>query len=193
MRRLLVLLVVFLCILGDARASGVHKRVLMIIAHSNFRDEELFRTKGVLESCGAEVDVVSDETGVARGMLGGVYSVSRTYWQVDWGPYAAVVLVGGSGAVAFWRDTRLQGLLKQAYESGKIVAAICVSPITLAKAGILRGKEATCWPGVSWRLANYGARYTGENVVVSGRVVTAAGPYAAFQFGRAICRLLGYR
>jgi len=173
--------------------AGVHKRVLMIIAHSNFRDEELFVTKGVLESCGALVDVVSNEAGVAKGMLGRTYRVERTYDEVNWDRYAAVVLVGGSGATVFWNDSRLQELIRWAYNRGKIVAAICLSPITLARAGVLKGKKATCWMSVGSMLSRYGAIYTGDDVVVSGRVVTAAGPFAADRFGRAICRLLGYR
>ncbi len=192
MRRWLLLLL-FVAFAGSAFAGGVHKRVLMIIAHNNFRDEELFVTKRVLSSCGAEVEVVSNERGVAKGMLGGTYQVDKRYDEVNWDQFQAVVLVGGSGATVFWEDNLLQALLKRAYERGKIVAAICLSPITLARAGILRGRKATCWNSVGRMLSRYGALYTGNDVEVSGRIVTAAGPFAAESFGRAICRLLGYR
>ncbi len=191
MRRLTVLVLVV--VLSLPSFAAVKKSVLMIIAPENFRDEELFVTKGVLEGCGARVVVVSSERGTARGMLGGTYRVEKTYRDVNWENFDAVVLVGGSGAVVFWKDETLKGLLREAYRNGKIVAAICLSPVTLAQAGILKGRKATCWPSVGRMLSKYGAIYTGRDVVVSGRVVTAAGPFAARSFGRAICELLGYR
>ena len=191
MRKIMALLMALL--IGLPTYASTQKKVLMIIAPENFRDEELFRTKGVLESCGAKVVVVSTRLGIAHGMLGGTYMVEKKYTDVNWDEFSAVVLVGGSGATIFWNDPLIQKMIKSAYEKGKIVAAICLSPVTLAMTGILKGKKATCWPGVGWRLSKYGAIYTGKGVEVSGRIVTAAGPYYADEFGRAICRLLGYR
>ncbi len=194
MRKIALFLLVFVFFVGAGFSfAGVKKKVLMIIAHNNFRDEELFVTKGVLETCGAKVEVVSNQKGVAKGMLGKSYEVDKTYRDVDWNAYQAIILVGGSGAVVFWQDNILQSLVQQAYKKGKIVAAICLSPVVLAKAGILKGRKATCWMGASSQLKRYGAVYTGKWVEVSGRIVTAAGPFAARDFGRAICRLLGYR
>ncbi|BAT72493.1 protease I [Thermosulfidibacter takaii ABI70S6] len=193
MKRFVVFLLFLLCATSFSFASGVHKKVLMIIAHENFRDEELFVTKRVLEACGAKVDVVSNEKGVAKGMLGATFNVKHRYDEVNWDQYQVVVLVGGSGATVFWQDTTLQDLLRKAYNKGKIVAAICLSPVTLAKAGILKGRKATCWIGASRLLREHGVIYTGNPVEVYGRVVTAAGPFAAEEFGRVICKLLGYK
>jgi len=174
-------------------SAQVKKKVIMVIAPVNFRDEELFHTMNVLTSCGADVEVVSTRKGIAKGMLGGTFEVKKTIYDADWDKASAVVLVGGSGATVFWKNGYLLNKLKEAYKEGKIIAAICISPVALAKAGILAGRKATCWAGVRGQLMMYGARYTGSDVEVSGRVVTAAGPWAADEFGRAICSLLGYR
>ncbi len=165
----------------------------MVVAPVNFRDEELFHTMNALTSCGADVEVVSTKKGVARGMLGGTFEVEKTLYDADWNKASAIVIVGGSGAVVFWKNAYLLQKVKEAYKKGKIIAAICISPVVLAKAGILVNRKATCWPGVKSQLSLYGAKYTGSDVEVSGRIVTAAGPWAADEFGNAICSLLGYR
>ena len=74
----------------------------------------------------------------------------------------------------------------------KLVAAICVSPNTLANAGLLQGKQATVWEDeeLIQNLKDKGANYTGLNVTIDGRIVTANGPHAAKEFGREIVELL---
>ena len=191
MRRWILLFIGFVLIWTGYIGAQTNKKVLMLIAPYNFRDEELLETKDVLASCGAEVEVVSLKKGVAQGMLGAKVFVDKTVYTVDIRNYQALVIVGGSGATVFWKNPRVLNMVREAYEEGKIVAAICISPVTLAKAGILRNKKATCWPGVSNILKSYGVIYTGVDVEVSDRIVTASGPQAARAFGEAICNLLG--
>ena len=57
--------------------------------------------------------------------------------------------------------------------SGKHVAAV-TAPIALAKAGILEGKKATCYPGFEEQLT--GANTVEDRVVVDGKVITSKGP-----------------
>ena len=184
--------VLFLGFFPASHASGLHKRVLMIIAPENFRDEELFVTKRVLESRGVLVSVASVRRGMATGMLGGVFRVELTFDAVDPGSFDAVILVGGSGARIFWDDPAVHRLLKDAYHKGAVVGAICISPVTLCRAGLLRGRKATVWGGVSRILRRCGARYTGKDVEIDGHIVTANGPHAAKPFAEAVLRLMGY-
>ena len=52
--------------------ASARKRVVMIIARRNFRDEELQQPKAILERAGIEVSVASSALDQARGMLGAV-------------------------------------------------------------------------------------------------------------------------
>jgi protease I len=81
-------------------------------------------------------------------------------------------------------------LARDFYDSGKIVAAICLAPAILAKAGLLSGVKATCTPDEEENLVAGGAEYTGAPVEVDGKIVTGSGPDAARRFGEKIVELL---
>jgi 4-methyl-5(b-hydroxyethyl)-thiazole monophosphate biosynthesis len=70
-------------------------------------------------------------------------------------------------------------LLKQAGENRKI-AAICAAPSILGKLGLLKGKEAICFPGFEDQLQ--GAILSDNKIVESGSISTAKGAGVAIQF-----------
>jgi len=70
-------------------------------------------------------------------------------------------------------------ILKQAGENNKI-AAICAAPSILGKLGLLKGKEAICYPGFEDQLE--GAILSKEKIVKSGTISTAIGAGVAIQF-----------
>jgi len=166
------------------------KRVLMVIAHEAFRDEEYQEPRKILEGFGAEITVASSSLRVAKGMLGLKVKPDTLLKDVKAEDYDAVIFVGGVGASEYWENETAHRLLKRAMEQNKVIAAICIAPVTLAKAGILKGKRATVFGYEAKRLKAGGAIYTGEAVVVCGNIVTADGPRAAKKFGMAIARLL---
>ena len=80
--------------------------------------------------------------------------------------------------------------LPTAVEAGKLVGAICIAPRILSEAGILNGKKATVYSSEAGVLRANGAIYTGKDVEVDGKIVTASGPHAAEQFGNTLVKLL---
>lgn len=165
-------------------------RVLLVIAPRNFRDEEYFETRHILEAAGYKVDVASTQTGPVRGSQGGWTNAELLLAQARVADYDAVVFIGGWGALVLHDDLTAQRLAKQAFEQGRVVGAICVAPVVLAKAGLLAGKKATCYPSEASKLRQAGANYTGELVEVQGRIITGSGPEAASEFGRRLVGLL---
>jgi protease I len=172
--------------LGEARDMNV----VMIIAPSNFRDEELFETKKVLEGEGVDVSIASSSLAEARGMLGGTAKPDILVTDIQVPDYDAVVFVGGSGAEKYWNSAVAHRIAREAVSKNKVVAAICIAPVTLANAGVLQGKRATVWPTEGGKLEGKGAIYTKSNVEVDGTIVTGSGPHAAEEFGSAIAALL---
>jgi protease I len=166
------------------------KKVLMIVAPKNFRDEELLRPKEILEKAKANVTIASKGVKTAKGMLGSSVSVDLDLSQVNVKDYDAVVFVGGTGAEIYFNDSQALKIAKEAYEQGKVVAAICIAPSILANAGILERKKATAFPSEASNLEANGSIYTGEAVTVEGRIITAKGPEAAVQFGNSIAKAL---
>lgn len=167
-----------------AKAEG--KKVLIIIAPSNFRDEELFLPKEVLESAGVKVTIASKTTGTIIGKLGGRAEAELALKDADASDYDAVVFVGGPGASAYFNDRTALELAKDASRNGKLIAAICIAPSILANAGLLSGKRATAFPSEEGNLKAKGATYTNEPVTTDRKIITANGPAAAREFGEAI-------
>ena len=81
-------------------------------------------------------------------------------------------------------DTRVEALLRRFGEAGKLTAAICAAPTVLAKAGLLEGKRAICYPGLEDRLS--GAETCCESVVCDGNVITSRGMGTSVPFGLAL-------
>jgi len=166
-------------------------KAILIIAPDNFRDEELFNTKSALESAGVDITVASKTTDVAGGMRGGTAKPDITIDDIKIDEYDALILVGGTGSSIYFNDSKVHAIAKDTFSKGKIIAAICIASSTLANAGILNGKKATCYDSEADNLKSKGAIYTGNPVEVDGNIITADGPSSASEFGRMIAIALG--
>ncbi len=166
------------------------KRVLMVVAARDFRDEELFEPSILLRGRGATVTVASEAAGPAESVFGKTVPADRRLADCRAEDYDAVVFVGGPGAKALFDDAAAHALARAAAAAGKIVAAICIAPITLANAGVLTNRACTCFPGVSRQLAGRGARLENKPVVRDGRILTADGPTSATPFAEALAGML---
>jgi protease I len=171
------------------------KKVAMIIAFANFKDEEYFIPKEVLEKAGIEITTVSNSKGTARGVSGGEVSVNTSLEELKVENYDGVIFVGGPGCLENLDNQTSYQIAQEAVRQDKVLAAICISPVILAKAGVLQGKKATVWSNALDRgpvkaLQENGAFYQEEDVVVDGKVITANGPAAAEKFGQAVVQVL---
>jgi len=106
-----------------------------------------------------------------------------------------VVFVGGPGATEYVDDAQAHKVAQDAVAQDKVLAAICIAPEILAKAGVLKEKKATVWSSVADRgpikvLEDGGAEYVDQNVVQDGKMITANGPAAAKDFGKTIVEVL---
>jgi protease I len=174
------------------KAAGAQgKRVVFIIAHQDFRDEELLKPREILEQAGVKAVVASSALTPARGMLGAMVKPDLLLKDVKPADYDAVIYVGGVGAQEYWNDKQAQEIARETVAQKKLLAAICLAPVTLANAGVLNGKKATVWPSEGGRLTAKGAQYTGNEVEVEGRLITGNGPEAAERFGQAVLKALG--
>lgn len=166
------------------------KKALMIIAQRGFRDEELFDTKAELEKAGIECAIASTSLSEASGMLGGKATPSLTIDKARAEDFDALVFVGGSGSEAFFKNRFALGLVQKFSNAGKVISAICIAPMILLNAGVLKGKKATIFKGISEEFKQNGANYTGNPVEADGLVVTAQGPAESKEFGKRIAQLL---
>jgi len=171
------------------------KKVAMIIAFRDFRDAEYFIPKEILESAGVDVIAVSTRKGLTIGADGGEIRTDVSIGEINPENFDAIVFVGGPGALDYLDNQTSYDLAKETVKKGRILAAICISPVILANAGVLKGKKATVWASPLDRnpiriLKNGGAIYEDNPVVLDGRIVTANGPEAAEEFGKTLVSLL---
>ncbi len=90
---------------------------------------------------------------------------------------------GGLGTQNLEKHEGLLSELRKAFDAGKYIAAICAAPRIIGRLGFLEGKNATCYPGNEEHLK--GASYHPElKAVTDGKMITARGMGAAFEFGK---------
>jgi protease I len=166
------------------------KKAVMIVAQENFRDEELLQPKEILERNGIEVKIASTTLKEIKGMLGARLRPDILLSDIDHRKFDAVIFIGGTGASQYWDDPLAHELARLALDNNKVVAAICIAPVTLARAGLLKGKRATVWNSEAKQLQALGANYTARPVEKDANIITAAGPFAAKEFAEEISRAL---
>ena len=166
------------------------KKILMVIASSRFRDEEYQIPRQLLEKEGATVTVASSSLKEAVGMLGLKVKPDILLKDAVMAEYDALVFVGGLGATEYWDNPAAHALATTAYQSGKLTSAICLAPMTLANAGLLKGKRATIWHNAVNDFKTKGVVYTGKPVEQDGKLITGSGPQAAEEFGKALVEAL---
>ena len=110
--------------------------------------------------------------------------------EVNVDDYEAVIIPGGKAPDRMRINEGLVRIVKEAYEKGKIIAAICHGPQMLIEADILRGKKATCWKSVATDLKNAGATFIDAPVVVDGNIVTSRFPADLPKFCQETIKLL---
>lgn len=165
-------------------------KVAMFIAFQGFRDEEYVEPKKVLEAAGHKVTTVSTSKGEARGKFRVTAQVDKTIAELNPADYDALALVGGPGALEYLDNASVYSLFKKADALGKVIGAICISPVVLAHAGLLKGKTVTCWEDGSGEVEKGGGKYTGADLEIDGRLITANGPLPAKKYGQAIAEAL---
>ncbi len=168
-------------------------KLLVVIAPERFRDEELFEPLSVFQKAGIPYDIASVKAGTCTGMLGGKCDATLDLTHLQAGSYDGIVIIGGAGSPEFlWGNSRLHALVAEFAKAGKLVSAICLSPVVLARAGVLTGKKATVYRMADSvaEMRKGGADLRNDAVVTDGRFITANGPAAARKFGEEIVSAL---
>jgi len=170
-------------------------KILMVVAQTGFRDEELVVPKEVLETSGHTVKIASMTRAKATGSKGMTVQPDLAVYEANPDFFDAVIIVGGPGAQALADQSDVLELVRQANKKDKIVGAICIGPLALANAGVLSEREATIFPDrqAIHVLRGSGAIYRTKPVVRDGNIITADGPQSAGEFGKMIVDVLKER
>lgn len=164
------------------------KKVYVFLA-DGFEEVEALFPVDVLRRAGAEVVTVSvmEREGV-MGAHNICVHADELFEDCNFSDADAMVLPGGSGHKILLEEKALLEELKKAHANGKVVSAICASPMILGSIGLLKGRKATCFPGFEQYLE--GATVVNELSVIDGNVVTGHSAGAAFAFAVSLVEAL---
>jgi len=173
---------------APAPAGRPERTVLIFLSQQLFSGEEFERTLRQLSRAGVETRIAASDTGVAVSMSQVLVKPDLALRDVQVPDYAGLVLIGGSGAALYWDDSLLQARCREFAGSGRVVAAIGIAPITLARAGVLKGRKATVFHERSaiGMLKESGAKFSFRELVTDRNVITAASDEQAHAFGDAV-------
>lgn len=166
----------------------------VIITAQNFQDEEFTYPYYRLLEEGIFVDVATPEKAVVFGKYGVPAKPTKDTQELKASDYDLVILPGGFEAPDRLRVRKeVLAFVREMYESGKIVAAICHGAWLCVSAGILKGKKATGYISIADDIKNAGATYLEEPVVVDGNLVTAPHYRNNGDFMKAVLKVLKER
>ncbi len=173
------------------QSTKTYKKALIILPKKKFEDEEFLTVTKCLHDSNIITENVTCNSDIARGIKGTLVTPDCILDEIDIMQYDAVTLIGGVGAIEHWHNKCVIKLLAEAYDSGKLVCAICLAPVTLANAELLKDRKATAYESAASYLRKKGAIYTGRLVEKADNVITACGPEASTEFASAIINSLG--
>jgi protease I len=163
--------------MGD-RLEG---KKVAILAADMVERVELEQPRDALKNAGADVEIVSIHPGKIRSFdhfdPASEIPVDRTVEEVSASDYDALMVPGGVGNPDQLRgDENAVHFVREFFEQGKPVAAICHAPWVLVEAGVVRGRKLTSWPTLQTDIRNAGGNWVDEEVVVDGGLVTSRKP-----------------
>lgn len=165
---------------------------VLILYADGFEDVEALATRDVLVR--AKIDVMDVKINESEQLVTSSHKVSisgfKSIKNINADEFNAIILPGGSrGVNNLLNSNEVIELVKEFHNKNKLVCAICAAPMVLNKAGLLKEKRFTCYPGCEKGLEGI---YTGEEVVVLDRLITARSMLYSIPFGLAIIeKLLG--
>ena len=155
---------------------------IAILATDGVEEIELTSPRQALEEAGATADLISLKPGEIQSMKGdiepkGKYAVDRVVSEVQASDYDGLLLPGGTVNPDTLRlDEDAMRFVREMYDAGKPIAAICHGPWSLSETGISQGLKMTSWPSLRRELTLSGAEWVDEECVTDKGVVTSRKP-----------------
>ena len=150
-------------------------KILLITEDRNDDSEVLYPFYRMKEE-GFDVEVAALTKKTVQSKYHFTVEADKTVDECRSEDYDGLILPGGSAPEKLRLSPAALRLTKEIFDAGKPVCAICHGPQLLISAGVVKGKKATCYPGIADDLKNAGALYEDAPVVVDKILVTSRRP-----------------
>ncbi len=151
------------------------KRVIILIENM-YNEHEFWYPYYRLKEAGAEVVVVGTGGLQYAGKTGLPAKADESAKNLSGADFDGIVIPGGYAPDIMRRDPDMIRLVKECFDQGKIVAAICHAGWMLASAKILAGRRATSYFSIKDDMIHAGADWVDEEVVIDGNLITSRTP-----------------
>lgn len=160
-----------------------------ILVTEGFEQVELTGPKQALDEAGAQTRIVSPAKGEVQGWKhfdkADKFKIDIPLERADGSEFDALLLPGGVANPDQLRAIpEAVRFVREFFDAGKPVAAICHGLWTLIEAGVVKGRTVTSWPSLKTDLANAGAKWVDQEVVVDNGLVSSRKPADIPAFNR---------
>lgn len=158
------------------------KRVAFLVAPKGTEHDELVKPLEAVREAGAETVIVSSKAGAVKTNRkdlepGEELQAEHGAEDVNARDFDAVVVPGGTvGADKLRLDDGLVAFVRDFFQQGKPVAAICHGPWVLVEADAVQGRKLTSYPSLQTDIRNAGGNWVNEEVVVDNGLITSRKP-----------------
>jgi len=161
--------------------TNISNAKIAILATDGFEKSELFEPRKQLKDAGADVTIVSLQSGSIKSWdkkdWGESIAVDLTLDDARESDFDALVLPGGQINPDLLRvETKAVDFVKSFFNAGKPIAAICHAPWLLIEADLVQGRKMTGYKSIKTDLINAGARFEDSEVVVDNGLITSRNP-----------------
>ena len=164
--------------------------MVYVLLGTGFEEIEALAPVDLLRRAGVEVRTVGLNGKIVYGGHAIGVEADMTIDELDVSDAEMIVLPGGLGGVASIRGCeKALEAVRAVASAGKYIAAICAGPTVLADLGLLKGVQATCYPG---QIPNMKDAVVVENAacVTDGKVITGTSAGTAVPFALALIEAL---
>lgn len=164
--------------------------MVYIILGNGFEEIEAVAPMDILRRGGVDAAYASAGSAAVKGAHGIEICCDTFVSDISAENVDMLIIPGGLGGVkSIKASAEAMSLIKETYDRGLPLAAICAGPVILASLGILNGVKAVCYPGMEKQMAGADIDNS-KKMVTDGRIITGRGPGTALDFGLEILKYL---
>ncbi len=144
------------------------------IIGENFEETEAVTAIDLLRRAMVELHIYGVGNDLITGRSGLTLKTDRIFnrpGDIDADEYDGILIPGGPGASKLASNESILKVVRNFNDRKKLIYAICAAPMILDRAGILKDKNYTCFPGTEISSGNR----LDERVVIDGNIITSQG------------------
>lgn len=165
-------------------------RVLIVVPHDRFRDEELQALISRFDSTPHQYQIGSTHHTEAKGHFGMIVKPDVNIGFVESDDYDALIFIGGRGVEEYVADSSVINLVRKFYYERRMIAAIGLALEILVNAGVLSGVKVSAPVEILSKIQAAGAFYTGKGSSIDKNILTAEGIRSKDEFAEAVIKAL---